>query len=374
MFKFTPIEKKVVAAIEANYRQQMHDMMVRYFKVPYKGKIESTELEAWLNSIEVTRELCNIWLSNMVDSPTVEDHLNNGIFSVAAIGTSSILSFLFIRAVNFFPEYIKKYFHSRDAHGKRVAETVGETFSTALTPVVLRFLHDAFCRTYHGNRDEAETLFQEMVEKNEHFTKLIQQECSALSVELVKLFRFREMLLLGKKDKLALNFDVRKDFIKRAKDPKDSFKLMGFGHRVYKNYDPRAAVMREACHNVLNELGRKNNPYLAIALDLEDVALNDSYFRKKKLYPNVDFYSGILLWALGFPLSMYTAVFAVARTVGWVAHWKEMIEVPSRKISRPRQLYTGYKKREYVELDKRNEKKSILKSISSIIKTSLKRR
>jgi len=223
MFKFTPIEKKVVAAIEANYRQQMHDMMVRYFKVPYKGKIESTELEAWLNSIEVTRELCNIWLSNMVDSPTVEDHLNNGIFSVAAIGTSSILSFLFIRAVNFFPEYIKKYFHSRDAHGKRVAETVGETFSTALTPVVLRFLHDAFCRTYHGNRDEAETLFQEMVEKNEHFTKLIQQECSALSVELVKLFRFREMLLLGKKDKLALNFDVRKDFIKRAGIPSSRY-------------------------------------------------------------------------------------------------------------------------------------------------------
>jgi len=165
-----------------------------------------------------------------------------------------------------------------------------------------------------------------------------------------------------------------KDFIKRAKDPKDSFKLMGFGHRVYKNYDPRAAVMREACHNVLNELGRKNNPYLAIALDLEDAALNDSYFKKKKLYPNVDFYSGILLWALGFPLSMYTAVFAVARTVGWVAHWKEMIEEPTRRISRPRQLYTGYQQREYIELDKRQNKKSILKSISSLIKTKLKRR
>jgi citrate synthase len=159
------------------------------------------------------------------------------------------------------------------------------------------------------------------------------------------------------------------DFINRAKDPKDSFKLMGFGHRVYKNYDPRASVMRDACHNVLNELGRKNNPYLAIALDLEDAALNDSYFKKKKLYPNVDFYSGILLWALGFPISMYTSVFAVARTVGWVAHWKEMIEDPTRKISRPRQLYTGYGKREYIELDKRdNKKRSIRKFFSSILK------
>ena len=144
-----------------------------------------------------------------------------------------------------------------------------------------------------------------------------------------------------------------KELINKAKDPNDSFKLMGFGHRVYKNYDPRAAVMRDACHSVLNEIGRKNNPYLAIALDLEDVALNDSYFKKKKLYPNVDFYSGILLWALGFPVTMYTAVFSLARTVGWVAHWKEMIEDPFRKISRPRQLYSGYKFRKYTDLDKR---------------------
>tara|TARA_Y100000590_G_C15724617_1_gene1014751 strand:+ start:1130 stop:2497 length:1368 start_codon:yes stop_codon:yes gene_type:complete len=165
-----------------------------------------------------------------------------------------------------------------------------------------------------------------------------------------------------------------KDLIIKAKDPKDPFRLMGFGHRVYKNFDPRANVMREACHNVLDELGRKNSPYLAIALDLEDAALNDSYFKKKKLYPNVDFYSGILLWALGFPISMYTAVFAVARTVGWVAHWKEMIEDPTRKISRPRQLYSGYQKREYIELDKRDNKKSILKSISSMIKGGLKSR
>ena len=144
-----------------------------------------------------------------------------------------------------------------------------------------------------------------------------------------------------------------KELINKAKDPNDSFKLMGFGHRVYKNYDPRAAVMRDACHSVLNEIGRKNNPYLAIALDLEDAALNDSYFKKKKLYPNVDFYSGILLWALGFPVTMYTAVFSLARTVGWVAQWKEMVEDPFRKISRPRQLYSGYKTRKYTDLDKR---------------------
>ena len=161
-----------------------------------------------------------------------------------------------------------------------------------------------------------------------------------------------------------------KDFIDRAKDPKDSLRLMGFGHRVYKNYDPRASVMRDACHNVLNELGRKNNPFLAVALDLEDAALNDPYFKKKKLYPNVDFYSGILLWALGFPLSMYTAVFAVARTVGWVAQWREMIEDPERKISRPRQLYTGYTKRNYIEIEKRQKNKSLIKKISSIIKNT----
>ena len=144
-----------------------------------------------------------------------------------------------------------------------------------------------------------------------------------------------------------------KEFINKAKDPNDPFKLLGFGHRVYKNYDPRASVMRDACHSVLNEIGKKKNSKLSIALELEDVALNDNYFKEKKLYPNVDFYSGILLWALEFPLSMYTVVFAVARTVGWVAHWKEMIEDPFRKISRPRQLYSGYKTRKYIDLDKR---------------------
>ena len=158
--------------------------------------------------------------------------------------------------------------------------------------------------------------------------------------------------VMGMLSKIKKNTKI-KEFINKAKDPNDSFKLMGFGHRVYKNYDPRAAVMRDACHSVLNEIGRKNNPYLAIALDLEDAALNDSYFKKKKLYPNVDFYSGILLWALGFPVTMYTSVFSLARTVGWVAQWKEMIEDPFRKISRPRQLYSGYKPRKYTDLDKR---------------------
>jgi len=131
-----------------------------------------------------------------------------------------------------------------------------------------------------------------------------------------------------------------KEFINKAKDPNDPFKLLGFGHRVYKNHDPRATVMRDACHSVLNEIGKKKDSKLSIALELEEAALNDNYFKEKKLYPNVDFYSGILLWALEFPLSMYTVVFAVARTVGWVAHWKEMIEDPFRKISRPRQLYS----------------------------------
>ena len=144
-----------------------------------------------------------------------------------------------------------------------------------------------------------------------------------------------------------------KEFINKAKDPNDPFKLLGFGHRVYKNHDPRATVMRDACHSVLNEIGKKKDSKLSIALELEEAALNDNYFKEKKLYPNVDFYSGILLWALGFPLSMYTVVFAVARTVGWVAHWKEMIEDPFRKISRPRQLYSGYKTRKYIDLDKR---------------------
>jgi citrate synthase len=149
------------------------------------------------------------------------------------------------------------------------------------------------------------------------------------------------------------NKEKIKEFINKAKDPNDPFKLLGFGHRVYKNHDPRATVMRDACHSVLNEIGKKKDSKLSIALELEEAALNDNYFKEKKLYPNVDFYSGILLWALEFPLSMYTVVFAVARTVGWVAHWKEMIEDPFRKISRPRQLYSGYKTRKYIDLDKR---------------------
>jgi citrate synthase len=151
---------------------------------------------------------------------------------------------------------------------------------------------------------------------------------------------------IGTKDRIA-------DFINRAKDPNDTFRLMGFGHRVYKNYDPRAAVLRKSCHDVLNELGVKDEPLLAIALELEHMALNDDYFHSKKLFPNVDFYSGIILKAMGFPVAMFTSLFAVARTVGWVAQWNEMIEDPSQKIGRPRQLYTGYAKRPYVALAER---------------------
>ena len=143
------------------------------------------------------------------------------------------------------------------------------------------------------------------------------------------------------------------EFIKRAKDKDDNFKLMGFGHRVYKNFDPRARVMRETCHEVLADLGIKDDPLLDIAMELERIALEDEYFHKRKLYPNVDFYSGIILKALGFPTKLFTVLFAVARTVGWVAQWKEMIEDPEQKIGRPRQLYTGSPERAYVPLEKR---------------------
>jgi citrate synthase len=143
------------------------------------------------------------------------------------------------------------------------------------------------------------------------------------------------------------------EFIKRAKDPNDNFRLMGFGHRVYKNYDPRAAVMRKTCHEVLGELGIKDDPLLDLAIELEKIALHDDYFVQKKLYPNVDFYSGIILQAIGFPTSMFTALFALARTVGWIAQWKEMIDDPSQKIGRPRQLYMGEAARPFVPLHKR---------------------
>jgi citrate synthase len=143
------------------------------------------------------------------------------------------------------------------------------------------------------------------------------------------------------------------EFIKRAKDPDDSFRLMGFGHRVYKNYDPRAKVLQHACHEVLDELGIRHEPMLDLAMELERIALEDDYFVQRKLYPNVDFYSGIILRAIGFPTAMFTALFAIARTVGWVAQWNEMIEDPSQKIGRPRQLYTGQTRRPYVPVEKR---------------------
>ncbi|HEX2752546.1 MAG TPA: citrate synthase [Alphaproteobacteria bacterium] len=142
------------------------------------------------------------------------------------------------------------------------------------------------------------------------------------------------------------------EFIARAKDKNDSFRLMGFGHRVYKNYDPRAQIMRESCHEVLAEMNIKD-PMLDIAMELEKIALEDPYFVEKKLYPNVDFYSGIILKAMGFPTSMFTVLFAMARTVGWISQWKEMIEEPTQKIGRPRQLYTGPVARPFVPLDKR---------------------
>jgi citrate synthase len=142
-------------------------------------------------------------------------------------------------------------------------------------------------------------------------------------------------------------------FIAKAKDKNDPFRLMGFGHRVYKNYDPRAKIMQKTTHDVLNELGVKDDPLLDVAVELERIALHDEYFIEKKLYPNIDFYSGITLKAMGFPTAMFTVLFAVARTVGWIAQWKEMIEDPSQKIGRPRQLYIGAGRRNYVPMTKR---------------------
>lgn len=141
-------------------------------------------------------------------------------------------------------------------------------------------------------------------------------------------------------------------FIARAKDPKDTFRLMGFGHRVYKNYDPRAKVMRDTCYEVLEAVGAKDDPIFKLAMELERIALSDPYFIEKKLYPNVDFYSGITLSAIGIPPNMFTVIFALARTVGWVAQWNEMISNPYR-LGRPRQLYKGSKERSYTSIEKR---------------------
>ena len=143
------------------------------------------------------------------------------------------------------------------------------------------------------------------------------------------------------------------EYILKAKDKNDSFRLMGFGHRVYKNFDPRAKVMQKICHEVLDHLGIKDDPLLAIAVELEKIALEDDYFVEKKLYPNIDFYSGIVMKALGFPMDMFTVLFAVGRTVGWVSQWNEMIEDSSQRIGRPRQLYIGNDEREYKGIHKR---------------------
>src|SRR6187397_2235086 len=142
-------------------------------------------------------------------------------------------------------------------------------------------------------------------------------------------------------------------FIAEVKDKNSHTKLMGFGHRVYKNFDPRAKIMKDTCHEVLAELGIKDEPLLDMAIEMERIALTDEYFVEKKLYPNIDFYSGITLKAMGFPTTMFTVLFAVARTVGWIAQWKEMIEDPKQKIGRPRQLYTGATRRDYSPISRR---------------------
>ena len=151
---------------------------------------------------------------------------------------------------------------------------------------------------------------------------------------------------IGSKDRIP-------EYIKKAKDKDDPFRLMGFGHRVYKNFDPRAKVLKKSCDEVLEDLG-VNDPRLELAMELERIALEDEYFIERKLFPNVDFYSGIILKAMGFPTSMFTVLFAVARTVGWISQWKEMIEEPSLRIGRPRQLYSGPASRPYVNLEDRD--------------------
>ncbi|MGE5506211.1 MAG: citrate synthase [Actinomycetota bacterium] len=151
---------------------------------------------------------------------------------------------------------------------------------------------------------------------------------------------------IGTKDRIP-------EFLARAKDKNDPFRLMGFGHRVYKNYDPRAKIMQQSCHEVLDELGMRDEPLLQLAMELERIALEDPYFVERKLFPNVDFYSGIIFRAMGIPTSMFTSLFALARTVGWIAQWNEMLTDPDQKIGRPRQLYIGAAPRKYVPLDKR---------------------
>ena len=141
------------------------------------------------------------------------------------------------------------------------------------------------------------------------------------------------------------------EFMEGVKQKK--YRLMGFGHRVYRNMDPRAAIMKQTCYEVLEELGLQNSPKFKLAMELEKIALNDPYFVERKLYPNVDFYSGIVLSALGIPVTMFTVIFALSRTVGWISHWYEMISDPTQKISRPRQLYTGEARRDFVAVDKR---------------------
>lgn len=156
-------------------------------------------------------------------------------------------------------------------------------------------------------------------------------------------------------DMLAEIGDVKRipEFIARAKDKKDPFRLMGFGHRVYKNYDPRARIIRKMCHEVLEKIGDNNDPMFELALHLEEIALHDDYFIERKLYPNVDFYSGLIYKALGIPANMFTVMFSIARTVGWVAQWMEMIGEDNQRIGRPRQLYVGPEQRDYLPIDRR---------------------
>ena len=155
------------------------------------------------------------------------------------------------------------------------------------------------------------------------------------------------LMEIGSKDQIP-------GYIRRVKDKDDPYRLMGFGHRVYKSFDPRATILRKSCHKVLKELGIDNDPQLELAMELERIALDDDYFVERNLYPNVDFYSGIIYRAMGIPVSMFTVIFAMARTVGWISQWNEMIQEPVQRIGRPRQLYSGHKTRNYLTMSKRH--------------------
>ena len=233
------------------------------------------------------------------------------------------------------------------------------------------FLHMMFavpCEEYHIDPDFADALDMLLIVHADH-----EQNCSTSTVRMVgssdanlfasisagisalwgPLHGGANQACVEMLERIVADGGDVKKYVDLAKKKDSGFRLMGFGHRVYKNYDPRAKVMQKTCHEVLKEVGAESDPLLPVAMELERIALSDEYFIEKKLYPNIDFYSGITLKAMGFPTDMFTVLFALARTVGWIAQWQEMIEDPTQRIGRPRQIYTGAPRRDYVPMSQR---------------------